>query len=151
VPGVRHFAAGGISADELVSLSLNQKQALVKDRFKDEQGEHEVINPQKTAGARRAQQKVKEAFAKWARNHPRVGPHLEEIYKRTLNNLVEPQYDGAHLVFPGMNKSVLRDGRLSPHQSDAIWRIIQDGRALLAHVVGAGKTFEMIGAAHSGV
>jgi len=142
------FAGGGMSGEKLLELALNQKQALVTETYKDADGhERTVVNQDKTIAARRAQQKVKEEFAKWARSHKTIGPLLEQAYNEKYNNIVTPAHNGSHLTFPGMNKSILRDGKLAPHQVDAIWRIVQDGRALLAHVVGAGKTFEMIGSA----
>ena len=143
------YAGGGMTAGPLIEMALNQKQPVVKDRIPGGPGEpdREVVNPDKTIAAKRAQQKIKEAFAKWARTHAKWAPQLEDIYNEKMNNLVTPQHDGSHMTFPGMNKSILRDGRLMPHQMDAVWKIVEDGRALLAHVVGAGKTFEMIAAA----
>jgi len=141
------FAGGGMSGEKLLELALNQKQALVTETYKDADGhERTVVNQDKTIAARRAQQKVKKS-SRSGRSHKTIGPLLEQAYNEKYNNIVTPAHNGSHLTFPGMNKSILRDGKLAPHQVDAIWRIVQDGRALLAHVVGAGKTFEMIGSA----
>lgn len=141
------FAGGSMNAADLLELALNQKQPLVKDTYRDDSGEHTVVNQEKTIAARRAQDKIKASFADWLKNHATLGPQIEKIYNQQFNSLVTPKADGSHLTFPGMNKTDLRDGKLMPHQVDAIWRIVQDGRALLAHVVGAGKTYEMIASA----
>ena len=72
---------------------------------------------------------------------------LAREYNDRFNNLRLRNFDGSHLTLPGMNREYLRDGDLSRHQKDAVWRILQSGSTLLAHVVGAGKTWTMAAAA----
>lgn len=129
-------------AEQLIVLAMNQKKPVVYDEVDD----HLVRNPVKTKEAQLVQTKIREEFVKWAR----VGPYsaqLEELYNRTFNRVRLRQYDGSHLNFEGMNRSILRGNELEPHQRNAVWRIILEGRALLAHFVGSGKTFEMTAAA----
>lgn len=124
-----------VHADELMQDALNQKEISIYDKIDGVQ----VLNQAETLLARQAQQKIRDAFNDWSSGSEKWANPLEKAYNYAYNNLVIPDYDGSHLTFPGMNASVT----LRPHQRDAIWRVIQDGRALLAHVVGAGKTFEM--------
>lgn len=89
--------------------------------------------------------KLEEAFNRlvWQSSY---ADRLAALYNEKFNNMALRKYDGSHLTFPGMAKSFLRKGDLDPHQKNAVWRILNSQNTLLAHVVGAGKTFEMIGA-----
>jgi N12 class adenine-specific DNA methylase/GGDEF domain-containing protein len=129
-------------AEQLIALAMNQKKPVVYDEVDDRL----VRNPIKTKEAQLVQTKVREEFVRWARTGP-YSKDLEEGYNRAFNRVRLRQYDGSHLTFEGMNRSILRHGELEPHQRNAVWRIILDGRALLAHFVGSGKTFEMAAAA----
>lgn len=148
---VSQYGNAEFPADFLLEQSLNLKQATAYDTvsYVDDEGhtkEKRVVNQERTTLARELQDKLSEEFARWMREHKELAPKLERIYNDTYNGLVTPQYDGSHMSFPGMNTATLRNGSLMPHQKNAVWRLVQDGRGLLAHVVGAGKTYEMIAA-----
>ena len=106
-----------------------------------------VVNQQETLAAREAQQKLKDRFSEWVWQDEERAQRLSRLYNDTFNNIRLRTYDGSHLSFPGMNRSMLRKNDLDKHQKDAVWRILQNDNTLLAHCVGAGKTFEMIAAA----
>lgn len=108
--------------------------------------DHRELDPQATAAAQEKQQLIRDEFAKWALAEDNRAKALAALYNEQYNSLRLREYDGHHLTFPGMAKMGLRGGDLDRHQKDAIWRQIQGGNTLLAHVVGAGKTFEMIAA-----
>ncbi len=94
--------------------------------------------------ARERQAQLRAAFVDFVRNNSVAREAIEEAFNEQVNIFVVPRYDGSHIeLLPGANPQI----RLYPHQKDAIWRIVQERRALLAHVVGAGKTYTMIGAA----
>ena len=131
-----------MSADDILQDSLNQKQATVYDVDRD--GKRH-LNVDATTAAQAAQQKLREAFQKWAVESD-WKPELQRLYNDAYNNLAQVEYDGSHLTFPGMSPAI----KLQPHQVNAVWRVLQDGRALLAHEVGAGKTFEMAAAIMEG-
>jgi hypothetical protein len=97
--------------------------------------------------AREAQQKLKEKFSEWVWKDEERAHRLARYYNDTFNNLRLRTYDGSHLTFPGMNRTMLRENDLDKHQKDAVWRILQNDNTLLAHVVGAGKTNVMVAAA----
>lgn len=129
-------------AEQLIALAMNQKKPVVYDEADDKL----VRNPIKTKEAQLVQTKIREEFVRWARSG-KYASELEEKYNRTFNRIRLRQYDGSHLTFDGMNRSILRHGALEPHQANAAWRIILDGRGMLAHFVGSGKTFSMAAAA----
>ena len=106
-----------------------------------------VINQQETIAAREKQQQLKDRFREWIWEDSARAARLAREYNDRFNNLRLRSFDGAHLKLPGMNREYLRDGDLSRHQKDAVWRIVQSGSTLLAHVVGAGKTWTMAAAA----
>lgn len=136
------FGTPRASGDWLTQQSLNQKQALVYDKNADG---NPVLNQEQTTLAQAAQEKIREEFQKWAAKS-KWKPQLQKAYNYAYNNLVSTEYDGSHLSFPGMNSAIT----LKSHQVNAVWRILQDGRGLLAHEVGAGKTFEMAAAIMEG-
>ena len=98
-----------------------------------------MVNQEETLAAREKQKRLKDAFRSWVFADPERTEALVRIYNDTYNNLRLRVFDGSHLEFPGMNQTV----SLQPHQEDAIWRGISSGNTLLAHVVGAGKTYVM--------
>src|SRR3954451_24175325 len=98
-----------------------------------------VVNQEETLAAREKQKRLKEAFRSWVFSEPERTERLVRDYNDTYNNLRLRVFDRSQLEFPGMNRTI----SLHPHQKDAIWRGMSGGNTLLAHVVGAGKTFTM--------
>jgi N12 class adenine-specific DNA methylase len=133
-----------VKASDLIEDALNGRTPTVYDQIdKDTR----VINQQETLAAREAQQKLKDKFSEWVWKDEDRAHRLARYYNDTFNNLRLRTYDGSHLTFPGMNRTLLRNNDLDKHQKDAVWRMLQNDNTLLAHVVGAGKTFEMVAAA----
>ena len=131
-------------ASDLIEDALNGRTPTIYDQLdKDTR----VVNQQETLAAREAQQKLKDRFSEWVWKDEDRSQRLARYYNDTFNNLRLRTYDGSHLTFPGMNRSMLRRNDLDKHQKDAIWRILQNDSTLLAHCVGAGKTWEMVAAA----
>jgi N12 class adenine-specific DNA methylase len=131
-------------ATELIEDALNGRTPTIYDQIdKDTR----VVNQQETIAAREAQQKLKDKFSEWVWQDEERAQRLARFYNDTFNNLRLRTYDGSHLTFPGMNRSMLRKADLDKHQKDAIWRTLQSDNTLLAHCVGAGKTWEMVAAA----
>src|SRR5207248_1427183 len=98
-----------------------------------------VVNPEATLAAREKQKLIKEQFRQWVFADPDRTERLVRLYNDTYNNLRPRLFDGSHLEFPGMSQAIT----LRPHQQDAVWRGMSGGNTLLAHVVGAGKSFTM--------
>jgi N12 class adenine-specific DNA methylase/2'-5' RNA ligase len=142
---VTEWAGGGVKADELFTLALNQKQPTVY-LPKNSDGTGGGIDAERTTAARAMQERIRVEFQKWAGQSKKWKAPLEKAYNYAFNNLVTTEYDGSHLTFPGMNPDI----KLKSHQVNAVWRMLQDGQALLAHEVGAGKTFEMVAAVMEG-
>lgn len=128
--------AGGVS---LLDQALNLKTPVIYDTIDNGGKEERVLNQEATLAAREKQRQIKERFRSWVFSDPVRTERLVRLYNDTYNNLRPRRFDGSHLDFPGMNKTVT----LRPHQEDAIWRGMSSGNTLLAHVVGAGKTFTM--------
>jgi N12 class adenine-specific DNA methylase len=130
-------------ASDLIEDALNGRTPTIYDQLdKDTR----VVNQQETLAAREAQQKLKDRFSEWVWKDEDRAQRLARYYNDTFNNLRLRTYDGSHLTFPGMNRSMLRRNDLDKHQKDAVWRTIQCDNALLAHCVGAGKTAEITAA-----
>jgi N12 class adenine-specific DNA methylase/GGDEF domain-containing protein len=130
-------------ADELVSDALNMRTPTVHDIVDDKR----VVNQAETTAAREKQDKLKTKFREWVWADPERADRLAEKYNRESNNIRLWEPDGSHLTFPGMAKATLRGNDLAVHQKNAVWRVVRgNGNTLIAHVVGAGKTFEMIAA-----
>jgi N12 class adenine-specific DNA methylase len=125
----------------LFELALNMKTPVVYDPDPADPDKR-VVNQEATLAAREKQKVIKEKFRGWVFTDPDRTERLVRIYNDTYNNLRPRLFDGSHLTFPGMNQTIT----LQPHQKDAVWRIMSSGNTLLAHVVGAGKTFEMAAA-----
>jgi N12 class adenine-specific DNA methylase/SAM-dependent methyltransferase len=120
----------------LLESALNMKSPTIYDTLENDQ---KIINQEETVAAREKQKLIKERFRAWVFADPDRTERLVRIYNDTYNNLRPRLFDGSHLDFPGMNQAV----HLRPHQADAVWRGMTAGNTLLAHVVGAGKTFTM--------
>lgn len=126
-------------ADDLMEMALNQREPLIKVKDADGKEHTDAVG---TAVARAQQNKIRQAFNDWAASSVKWADPLEKGYNYAYNNLVHIEYDGSHLTFPGMNPLIV----LRPHQRSVIWRIIQEGRALIAHDVGSGKTWAICAA-----
>ena len=131
-------------ASELIEQALNGRVPTAYDENPDGS---RVINQQETIAAREKQQQLKDRFREWVWEDSARAARLAREYNDRFNNLRLRSFDGSHLTLPGMNREYLRDGDLSRHQKDAVWRMVQSGSTLLAHVVGAGKTWSMAAAA----
>ena len=123
----------------LLDLALNMKTPVVYDTVHHEGREERVVNQEETLAAREKQKLIKERFKSWVFEEPGRTERLVRTYNDTYNNLRPRLFDGAHLDFPGMSRGIA----LRPHQQDAVWRGMSGGNTLLAHAVGAGKTFTM--------
>jgi N12 class adenine-specific DNA methylase len=123
----------------LFELALNMKSPVICDTTQHGDREERVVNPEATLAAREKQKLIKERFRAWVFADPERTERLVRLYNDTYNNLRPRLFDGSHLDFPGMNRTV----QLRPHQTDAVWRGMSAGNTLLAHAVGAGKTFTM--------
>ena len=123
----------------LLELALNMKTPAIYDTIHDGDREERVVNQEATLAAREKQKLIKERFRSWVFTDPERTERLVRLYNDTYNNLRPRLFDGSHLDFPGMNQTIT----LRPHQKDAVWRGMSSGNTLLAHAVGAGKTFTM--------
>ncbi len=123
----------------LLELALNMKTPTIYDTILDGGKEQRVVNQEETLAAREKQKQIKERFRNWLFADPERTERNVRIYNDLYNNLRPRLFDGSHLDFPGMNQTIT----LRPHQKDAIWRGMSAGNTLLAHCVGAGKTFTM--------
>ena len=121
----------------LLDLALNMKTPVIFDTVPGT--DERVVNQEATLAAREKQKLIKELFRTWLFAEPDRTERLVRLYNDTYNNIRLRLFDGSHLDFPGMNQTVL----LRPHQTAAVWRGMCAGNTLLAHVVGAGKTFTM--------
>lgn len=131
-----------VSLADVLEAAANQRQITVKDHYPDGSSS---INHEETAAANIKVDAVKEEWRNWIWSEDDRRGRLAKIYNDNFNtdNLIP--HDGSHLSFPGkVGDDIIK---LRPHQANAVWRILQDGKALLDHVVGAGKTFTMIAAA----
>ena len=133
-----------VSAYEILEDSLNLRDVRVYDTVEDEHGKPKrVLNGKQTTLAQQKQQLIRDAFKDWIWADPSRRQTLVEQYNREMNSIRPREYDGSHIVFAGMNPEI----RLREHQRNAIAHVLYGGNTLLAHEVGAGKTFEMVGAA----
>ncbi len=136
-----------INAYEIFEASLNQRSVQIFDTHTDVDGkETRVLNEKETAIAQQKQEAIKEAFHDWIFKDPERRADLCAVYNKLFNSTRPREYDGKHINFIGMNPEI----KLEPHQRNAVARILYGGNSLLAHVVGAGKTYEMIAAAMEG-
>ena len=129
---------------QILEDTLNLRDVRVFDYVEDESGRKiAVLNKKETAIAQGKQQLIKEAFSEWIWKDPDRRERLTKLYNEKFNSTRPREYDGSHLNFVGMNPEIT----LRPHQVNAIAHILYGGNTLLAHVVGAGKTYEMVAAA----
>ena len=105
------------------------------------------MNQPETIAAREKQQQLKDRFREWSWENPARATRLARDYNFRFNNIRLREFDGSHLTLPGMTRSSLRDNDLAAHHKNVVWRILEGGSPLLAHVVGAGKTWTMTAAA----
>ena len=131
-------------ATELTEQALNGRTPTAYDE--DAEG-NRVVNQPETIAAREKQQQLKDRFRDWVWEDPDRAARLAKDYNFRFNNIRLREFDGSHLTLPGMVRAPLRDGDLASHQKNAVWRILQGDNPLLAHVVGAGKTWTMAAAA----
>ncbi|MDQ2622644.1 MAG: DEAD/DEAH box helicase family protein, partial [Actinomycetota bacterium] len=123
----------------LLDLALNMKTPVIYDTIHHGDREERVVNQEETLAAREKQKLIKERFKSWVFAEPERTERLVRTYNDIYNNLRPRLFDGSHLEFPGMSRGI----ELRPHQKDAVWRGMSGGNTLLAHAVGAGKTFTM--------
>ena len=132
------------SAYRIIEDTLNLKDTRIFDYIYDEHGNKKaVFNAKETTAAQAKQEVIKQAFADWIWKDPERRSRLTRYYNDTFNNTRPREYDGSHIVFGGISPEIT----LRPHQVNAIAHILYGGNTLLAHKVGAGKTFEMVAAA----
>ena len=132
------------NAYRLLEDALNLRDIRIYDTIEDADGrEKRVLNAKETTLAAQKQQAIREAFRDWIWKDPRRREALVKQYNEEMNSTRPREYDGSHLVFSGMNPEIT----LREHQLNAVAHVIYGGNTLLAHEVGAGKTFEMIAAA----
>lgn len=139
VAAMSEFGTDRANGTHLLELALNMKTPLIYDTVQSGGREERVVNQEATLAAREKQKQIKDRFRSWVFADPDRSERLVRIYNDTYNNLRPRLFDGSHLEFPGMSQSV----KLRPHQCDAVWRGTTAGNTLLAHVVGAGKSFTM--------
>ena len=138
------YGTSRVSAYKLIEDSLNLRDTKVYDRIIDSDGKKtSVLNQKETMLARSKQEIIKEEFKNWIFEDVDRRNRLVKKYNERFNSIRLREYDGSHLPFDGINPEI----KLRPHQKDAIARGLFGGNTLLAHEVGAGKTFEMIGIA----
>ena len=133
-----------MNAYKILENTLNLRDVRVYDKVVDVDGtERRVLNSKETTLAQQKQQVIKDAFKDWLWKDQQRRETLVAKYNELFNSIKPREYDGSHLTFPGMNPEI----ELRQHQRDAIARILYGGNTLLAHEVGAGKTFTMAAAA----
>ena len=138
------YGTSRINAYKILENTLNLRDVRIYDKIEDADGtERRVLNVKETTLAQQKQQVIKDAFRDWLWKDPKRRETLVARYNELFNSTRPREYDGSHLTFPGMNPEI----ELREHQRSAIARILYGGNTLLAHEVGAGKTFTMAAAA----
>ena len=133
-----------VNGYKIIEETLNLRDLRIFDYVEDEHGNRvPILNKKETAIAQGKQQLIKQAFQDWIWKDPARRERLTRLYNDKFNSIRPREYDGSHLNFVGINPEIT----LRPHQVNAIAHILYGGNTLLAHVVGAGKTFEMVAAA----
>ena len=144
VKAANTYGTTRINGYKIIEETLNLKDVRIFDYVYDDSGKKTpVLNKKETAIAQGKQEMIKQAFQDWVWKEPRRRDRLCRLYNEKFNSIRPREYDGSHLNFVGMNPEI----KLRPHQVNAIAHILYGGNTLLAHVVGAGKTFEMVAAA----
>ena len=131
------------NAYQILEDSLNLKDSRVYDTIEEDGKEKRVLNKKETTIASQKQEAIREAFKDWVFRDPERRQVLVEKYNRLFNSTRPREYDGSHLKFPGMTPDI----EMKPHQKNAVAHVLYGDNTLLAHCVGAGKTFEMTAAA----
>ena len=138
------FGTERINAYKIIEETLNLRDVRIFDYEYDDSGKKvAILNTKQTAIAQGKQEQIKQEFADWIWADPNRRERLTTLYNEKFNSIRPREYDGSHLNFVGINPEIT----LRPHQVNAIAHILYGGNTLLAHVVGAGKTFEMVAAA----
>ena len=144
VAATESYGTARMNSYQIFENLLNQRDIVIKDRVEDDEGKVSyVINPEATQLAKEKARLMKEAFKKWIWDDPARREKYVERYNYLFNAIRGREYDGSHQSFPGMNPAI----KLRPHQENAVLRAKLGGNTLLAHCVGAGKSFEMIASA----
>jgi len=144
VKATNTYGTGRANAYKIIEDSLNLKDTRIYDYYEDENGKKVAeLNKKETAIAQAKQEQIKLAFEEWIWKDPERRERLVKSYNERFNSIRPREYDGSHITFDGMNPEIT----LRTHQVNAIARILYGGNTLLAHEVGAGKTFEMVAAA----
>ena len=138
------YGTSRINGYKIIEETLNLKDVRIFDYVEDEDGKRKaVLNKKETAIAQAKQELIKQGFQDWIWADPARREKLTKMYNEKFNSLRPREYDGSHIVFNGMNPEI----ELREHQKNAVAHILYGGNTLLAHAVGAGKTFEMVAAA----
>ncbi|AFV01107.1 Superfamily II DNA and RNA helicase [Dehalobacter sp. DCA] len=132
-----------INAYKIIEETLNLRDVRIFDTVYEDGNEKRVLNKKETAIAQQKQEAIKEAFQGWLWKDPKRREHLTRLYNDRFNSIRPREYDGSHIRFTGINPEIT----LRKHQVDAVAHILYGGNTLLAHCVGAGKTYEMTAAA----
>ena len=138
------YGTSRINGYKIIEETLNLKDVRIFDYIEDEEGKKKaVLNKKETAIAQAKQELIKQGFQDWIWADPARREKLTKMYNEKFNSIRPREYDGSHIVFNGMNPEI----ELREHQKNAVAHILYGGNTLLAHAVGAGKTFEMAAAA----
>ena len=138
------YGSARINAYRIIEETLNLKDVRIFDYVEDIDGNRKaVLNKKETAIAQSKQELIKQGFQDWVWADPERRERLCKLYNEKFNSIRPREYDGSHIVFSGMNPEIT----LREHQRNAVAHILYGGNTLLAHAVGAGKTFEMVAAA----
>lgn len=144
VKATKTYGTADVNGYKIIEETLNLRDVRIFDYHEDEKGRRvPVLDKKATAIAQGKQEQIKQAFQDWIWKDPERRERLCRLYNDQFNAIRPREYDGSHLNFVGMNPEIT----LRPHQVNAIARILYGGNTLLAHVVGAGKTYEMVAAA----
>ena len=137
------YGTSRVNAYKILEDSLNLKDTRVYDTIEEDGKEKRVLNKKETMIASQKQEAIREAFKDWVFRDPERRQVLVAKYNELFNSTRPREYDGSHLKFPGMTPDI----ELKPHQKNAVAHVLYGNNTLLAHCVGAGKTFEMTAAA----
>ena len=138
------YGTSRINAYKIIEETLNLKDVRIFDYIEDDEGKKKaVLNKKETAIAQSKQEMIKQEFQDWIWSDPERRERLCKSYNEKFNSVRPREYDGSHIIFNGMNPEI----ELKEHQKNAVAHILYGGNTLLAHAVGAGKTFEMVAAA----
>ncbi|MCB6283476.1 N-6 DNA methylase [Dorea formicigenerans] len=138
------YGTSRINAYKIIEETLNLKDVRIFDYIEDDEGKKKaVLNKKETAIAQSKQEMIKQKFQDWIWSDPERRERLCKSYNEKFNSVRPREYDGSHIIFNGMNPEI----ELREHQKNAVAHILYGGNTLLAHAVGAGKTFEMVAAA----